>query len=280
VEQYSRAAEVLQPFTGEQGKAEAFNLLGAVEEKRGRFGEAERVFEEAARRESANEDYRFDYGNSLAQHGKLEPALAVFRAAVADLPKSWKLRLGLGSVCYLGGDYESSAQALLEAVKLKPDAVPAYFLLGEAYESAQRFQSAIETAFTTYLKTSPRDPWAYYHYAVILYARAQTGGNNDYRAASANLDEALRLNANFAEAHFQRGLIALAQGQTEQGITSLEKSVRLDPKLAVAHYRLGLAYRRLGEAQRAKEELDQFRTLKNEERYRGRVLKSLSSIGR
>jgi tetratricopeptide (TPR) repeat protein len=279
-EQYNRAAEVLQFFTGEQGKAEAFNLLGTVEEKRGRFGEAESAFEEAARRDSANEDYRFDYGNSLAQHGKLEPALAVFQAAVADLPKSWKLRLGLGSVSYLRGDYESSAEVLLDAVKLKPDDVPAYFLLGEVYDSAQRFQPAIETAFTTYLKTSPRDPWAYYHHAAMLYERAQTGGNNDYRVALANLDEALRLNANFAEAHFQQGLIAVAQGQTEQGITSLEKSVRLDPKLAAAHYRLGLAYQRLGEAQRAKAELDRFRTLKNEERYRGRVLESLSSIGR
>jgi tetratricopeptide (TPR) repeat protein len=213
------------------------------------------------------------------QHGKTEPALAVFRAAVAELPKSWKLRLGLGSVCYLGGDYSSAAQALLDAVKLKPDAAPAYFLLGEAYESAQSLQPAIEAAFTAYLKTSPRDPWAYYHYAGILYARAQAGEGTAYQAATASLDAALRLNANFAEAHYELGLIALAQGRTEQGIASLEKAVKLDPKLAAAHYRLGLAYQRVGQAARAKAELEQFRELKNEERYRGRILKSLSSVG-
>ena len=278
--QYGRAAEVLEPLTREQGKAEAFNLLGAAEEKLGRLNASEHAYEEAAGRESSNEDYRFDYGNALVQHGKTEPALAVFRSAVADLPKSWKLRLGLGSASYLIGDYEGAAQALLEAVNLKPDAVPAYYLLGEAYESADGSQRAIESVLAGYLKTSPRDPWAYYHYAAILYARAQAGESSAYQTAGALLDEALRQNPNFAEAHFERGLIALAQGRVDQGIVSLEKAVKLDPQLAAAHYRLGLAYQRRGDAARAKAELDQFRALKSEERLRGRVLKSLSSAGR
>jgi tetratricopeptide (TPR) repeat protein len=278
-EQYGRAAEVLEHWTSEQGKAEAFNLLGTAEGKLGHTGEAERAFEEAARRDRANEDYRFDYGNSLVQHGKTGPALAAFGAAVHELPQSWKLRLGLGSACYLSGDYNGAAETLLSAVNLKPDAAPTYFLLGEAYAAASELQPAIEAAFTAYLKTSPPDPWAHYHYATILYARARAGEATAYDAATTNLNEAVRLDAAFAEAHYELGLIALAQGRSKQGIASLEKSVKLDPKLAVAHYRLGLAYQRLGEFARAKAELDQFRALKNEERYRGRVLKSLSSAG-
>jgi len=278
--QYDRAAEILQMLTNAQGRAEAFDLLGTVEDKRAHPDSAERAFLEAARREGANDDYRFNYGNSLVQHGKLETGVEAFRAAVSDLPGSWKLRIGLGSACYLAGDYQGAAKALLAAVAIKPDSETAYFLLGEAYDSAERFQAAIERAFARYVKAAPRDPWAYYHYAAIQYGHDQAGGHGDYRAAVANLNEALRLNPNFAEAHYELGLIALAQGKVEQGIGALEKAVSLDPQLAAAHYRLGLAYQRTGNSARAKEELNRFRALKDNAHYRARVLEALGSMSR
>ncbi len=145
-ERYDKASEALQPLTSPQGKAEAFDLLGTLEDKRAHPDAAEQAFEEALRREPANEDYRFDYGNALLQHGKLQPAIAAFHGALREMPESAKLQIGLGSAYYLSGDYESSAQALLEAVKLKPDSATAFFLLGEAYDSAARFQPAIERA--------------------------------------------------------------------------------------------------------------------------------------
>jgi tetratricopeptide (TPR) repeat protein len=278
--QVDRAAALLRPFTGPQGKAEAFDLLGAIEEKRGHSEAAENAFQEAARRDAGNEDYRFDYGNSLLQHAKLQPAVVAFGSAVSDLPSSGKLRVGLGSVCYLSGDYVSAVQELLEAVRLKPDSMTAYFLLGEAYDSAERFQPAIEASLKSYLKTRPRDPWAYYHYGVIRYGRAQAEGRNEDASASDDLREALRLNPNLAEAHLELGIIAMSQGKMEQAIAALEKAASLDPSLAPVHYRLGLAYQKIGNEARAKAERDQFRSLKNQERYRSRVVESLAAMGR
>ena len=272
--QYDRAAGILQTLSGSEGKAEVFDLLGSVEEKRGHGDSAEHAFAEAARRDGANEDYRFNYGNSLAQHGKVKEAVGVFGTAVSDLPKSWKLRIGLGSADYLAGDYPAAAEALLAAVALKPDSTSAYFLLGEAYDSAQRFQPEIEKAFAGYLKGGPHDPWAYYHYAVIRHARGDNG------AATANLNQALRLNPKFAEAYFELGLIALGQGRVSEGIGALEKAVSIDPQLATAHYRLALAYRKAGNTARAEEELARFRALKTDAHYTGRVLESLSSMSR
>jgi len=271
--QLDRAAVVLQPFADAHGKAEAFDLLGQIEEKRGHSEAAENDFNEAAQRDPANEDYRFDYGNSLVQHGKLESAMAVFRAAVSDHSDSWKLRLGLGSVCYLSGDYLAAVQELMEAVRLKPDSAMAYFLLGEAYDSAGRFQPAIEATLRSYLKTGPHDPWAYYHYAVILK------GKEDREAAAA-LQRALSLNPDFAEVYLELGILALAQDKTEVAISHLEKAVHLAPALAAAHYRLGLAYRSIGNQVRAKAEFDEFRNLKSQENYRSRVLESLAAVGK
>ena len=278
--QYDRAAEVLQPFAISDGNAEAFDLIGTIEEKQGHSAEAERKFEQAARREPANEDYRFDYGNALVQHGKLNEAITVLRAAVSDLPKSARLHTGLGSALYLSGEYEDAAQELLKAVGLEPNSATVYFLLGKAYDSAKRFQPAIEDAFKAYLKTTPRDPWAFYHYATIQYERSKADGRNDYSEATTSLIQALRLNPNFAEARAQLGLIALDQGHTQQGIRSLEKANSLDPNLASSHYRLGLAYQKLGNSTRAKEEFDRFRALQNDDSYHRRVRESLAQMGR
>lgn len=279
-DQYERAADVLRPFTGAGGKAEACNLLGAIEEKRGRAVEAEHAFEEAAARETSNESYKFDYGNSLLQHGKVGPAVQVFRAAVSDLPSSWKLRIGLGSAYYLASEYENAARALLEAVKLRPDSAAGWHLLGEAYDSAPALQREIEAAFASYLETAPRDPNSYYHYGAILFQREQAEGRPDHQRAIQNLTHALRLNPDLAEAHFELGLIALAEGKTEQSIAELQKAIRLEPELAAAHYRLGLAYKRAGDETRAREELNRFRILKEDERQRSRVLRSLASMAR
>jgi tetratricopeptide (TPR) repeat protein len=277
---YDQASDVLQPLTGPQGKAQTFDLLGTIEEKRAHAGAAEQAFEEAARREPKNEDYRFDYGNALLQHGKLQPAIVAFRAALVDVPGSAKLQIGLGSAYYLSGDYEACIQALLEAVNTQPDSSTAFFLLGEAYDSAARFQPAIERAFESYLKTAPRDAWAYYHYGAILYTRAQTDAPNNYEAATKRLEEALRLNPGFAEAYFELGLVALAEGRVEQAVNALQKAISCDPQLAPAHYRLALAYQRLGNTVLAKEELDRFRALKDQRRYHAQVLQSLSLMGR
>jgi tetratricopeptide (TPR) repeat protein len=139
-------------------------------------------------------------------------------------------------------------------------------------------QPAIETAFGSYLKSAPRDGWAYYHYGAILYQRAQASGRGDYRLAILNLNQALRLNPKFAQAYFELGLIAMAEGKTEQSMAALQKAVSLEPGFAAAHYRLGLAYKRIGNETRAQQEVSRFRALKEDERQRGRVLESLAAM--
>lgn len=278
-DQYERAADVLRPFTGAGGRAEASNLLGAIEEKRGRTLEAEHAFEAAAAREPSNESYRFDYGNSLLQHGNIGPALQVFSTAVSDFPGSWKIKIGLGSAYYLASEYENAARVLLEAVKLRPDSAAGWYLLGEAYDSAPALQREIGAAFASYVETAPRDPGAYYHYGVILFQRAQADGRTDYQKATQNLNQALRLNPNLAEAHFELGLIALAQGKTRQSIAELQKAVSLEPGFGTAHYRLGLAYKKIGNETAAREELSRFKALREDEHQRGRVLQSLATMG-
>jgi len=277
---YDRAAETLEPLLASQSKAEIQDLFGTIEEKRSHPANAERAFGRAAQQEPANEDYRFDFANALLQHGKQDAAIAEFQSAVSALPRSWKLRLGLGSAYYLAGIYEGGAENLLEAVKLQPDSAPAYFLLGEAYDSWQHLQPEVQRVFADYLKRRPRNAWAYYHYGVILLGHAQSGEGEDFQAAAANFEQALRLNPTFAEPYFQLGVIAQLQGRMKASVGPLEKAIGFDPNLAGAHYRLALAYQRLGDTASANEEFRRFRAIKDQTRHQQRVLESLAGVGR
>lgn len=282
-ERFDRAGEVLRPLVQQGKKAEAYDLLGLVQEKLGNPAQAEELFRQAVALDPTSEDLHFNYANHILQFKSSPDAINAFVSEVERFPQSWRMHLGLGSAYYLAGRYEETAQALLRAIQLKPDSRLAYFLLGKVYESVESSQGPIQQVFKAYCAKAPDDPWAYYHYGTILYLLAQSGSPPDFAQATLMLEKALGQNPNFAEAHFQLGLIAQSEGQWEQGVRHLEEAIRLDPKMAAAHYRLGLAYQRFGEKEKAKAEFELFEALKSENqagRDKQTVLQYLSEDGK
>ena len=273
--QPDKAAGVVQALLGGPGAAEAYNLLAEVESARKRQREALAAYRRAAELEPGNGDYRFDYAAALVEVEGAAAGAAEFAGGVRDFPGSWRMRLGSGSAAYLEGRYEEAVRALLEAVRLQPSAREAYYLLGHAYESAQSLHPEVAKAFEAYLSRKPDDPWALYHYGTILYLRSQSEGEKTYALARAYLLKAVSLKPDFAEAYVQLGMIA---EKDEEAVKHLERAVELSPGLASAHYRLGLALQRLGDRERARQEMDLFRKLRaeNEAAERARVLDSLS----
>lgn len=274
--QPDRAAGALQPLLTGPRSAEAYNLLAEVESARKRPQEALAAYRRAAELEPGNEDYRFDYAAALVEMEGAATGATEFSAGVRDLPKSWRMHLGSGCAAYLEGRYEEAVRALLEAVRLEPSASEAYYLLGHAYESAQSLQPEVAKAFEAYLGRKSDDPWALYHYGTILYLRSQSEGQSTYERARVHLLKAVRLKPDFAEAYVQLGMIA---EKDEEAVKHLERAIELSPGLASAHYRLGLALQRLGDRERAKQEMDLFRKLRaeSEAAERARVLQSLSN---
>jgi tetratricopeptide (TPR) repeat protein len=265
---HSKSADTLQALLAHQPRAEAFNLLAQVEEQRKRYLEAVRAFQKAAELEPGNEDYRYDYAFELLRHRTDRASIAIFASGVRDFPKSFKLRLGLGSAYYIVDKQEEAARVLLEAIQIEPSNKVAYLFLGKTYEQAGSFQTAVMKAFKAYLERGPRDPWAYYHYGMILYLSTQSAPKPDFQAAKSHLDRALRLNPRFAEAYLQLGIIEQHEDQNQESLLSLKRAVHSNPKLAAAHYRLGLAYRRLGQKDEAAAEFALFEKL-NAERQAG-----------
>ena len=180
--------------------------LGLVATAQRQFAEAERHFQRAAAMEPRNDQAHSYLGcaGSFRRNAGRRPGTKRRPSALSagDLPTSVKLRIGLGSVCYLAGHYECAARTLLEPVRLRPDSAPAYFLLSEAYECAEGLQPAILAALAAYVKTRPRDAWANYHYGLILYAKAAaktdhySGFRSDSRAISSKISSMVFLPSN------------------------------------------------------------------------------------
>src|SRR2546430_12850827 len=63
-----------------------------------------------------------------------------------------------------------------------------------------------------------------------------------YQEALSSLQEALKLDPNFAIAHNSAGVVYDKLGRSAEAINSCERAVVLKPDLAVAHYNLGVLY--------------------------------------
>ena len=91
-----------------------------------------------------------------------------------------------------------------------------------------------------------------------LYKQAQDAlGQGDLTRARARLEEALRLDEKYAEAHTLLGFTLGQQGSFRRPSAHLERAIALQPESSDAHYHLGVALWYSGEKDRAVAELQQ-----------------------
>jgi tetratricopeptide (TPR) repeat protein len=91
---------------------------------------------------------------------------------------------------------------------------------------------------------------------------AETG---EYDAAIHNFDEAIRIDAKFAPAYENRGIVELAKGDLDRAIGDFDEAIKLDPKNPLAFSNRGQAHRAKGDSARAIADFDQ--AIKLEPRY-------------
>jgi len=273
------ALQAIRPWTSGDGRAEAYNLLGAIEEKQGHFSDATRAYDTAVRLAPENEDFRIDSAGVRATTGDFEGAAAGFAQAARDFPHAVRARLGLGAVEYLSGMYEDAARALMDAITIQPRQPVAFDLLGKTFESVPALQGEIKRLFERYLATKPREAAPYVHYGTMLYLAAGGDGPDRYREAKRYVSEALTREPTYAPAHFQLGVIAQTEGRLPDAAQAFERAIAVSPSYATPHYRLANVYKRLGQADRAAAELNRFQQLKAEdnERERATLLRSVTA---
>jgi len=261
-----QAAALLSRLLAHQESAELENLLGDVEQGRGNRPRSLVAFRRAAELEPHNEEYRYDYAQSLAASSLLNEALEAFKGATRDFPDSVRMWLGWGATYYLAGNYAEAARTLLHGADVGPQSPRAYYLLGRAFDAAGPIQSVITRRFADYLAQKPNDAWAEYFYGRILVLRGRQSSPEDLAEAQRHLERAIALDARLAEAHAELGSLLELTNQFGAARRELERAVDLDPKSSTSFYKLAGFYRRTGESEREQKALAKFQELKTKER--------------
>ena len=112
-----------------------------------------------------------------------------------------------------------------------------------------------------YLAAHPNDAEAHLVYALALRKEPEQNANSRQEIAS-QLKRALQLDPRMARAHFLLGDLESEVNNLSGAIDEFVAGSKLEPENAEAHYRLSLLYRRVGQQEAARKEMDTFRSLR------------------
>jgi tetratricopeptide (TPR) repeat protein len=265
-DQYAEAAQFLSQASRLDPQASApHRLIGDVEEKLGHPLEAERAYESAATLDPSEENL-LDWGSELLVHRALEPATQVFSKGNHLFPKSVRMLVALGVAWYARGAYREAARCLENASDMAPRDPTPYLFLGKMQTVAAIPEPGSVERLARFVKLYPDKALANYYYAVGLWKQLKGGSQNgriaaeNFKLVDSLLRTAVRLDPQLGAAHLQLGIVYAERSDYQLAIPEFQKAVEvsaaLDDTAQQAHYRLAQAYRRTGDHEHVKVELE------------------------
>lgn len=236
----------------------------------GQNDQAIRLLDGVVRDEPLNADARLLLGSLLAEAGKQTEAIAQLSEVVRLRPQSAEAQNALGEAYNKFGDIKAARGPFEKAVALNPSFAAAQVNLGLVLVQAGEWQSAAAHLDRAIQLLGHTVDAAYPH-----YLRAKVfSALNDTSQALKQLQEAVALRPDFAEAWSDLGLARKATLDDAGALAAYKRAVELNPSDAVAQYRLGAEYLRGGQTHAAVEHLEQAYRLNPEDQS---TLNSLQS---
>jgi tetratricopeptide (TPR) repeat protein len=250
-----------------------------------------------ARRQRWVAEAIFVQGLLTAQAGQKDEALQLLRQADGyGFPPLDSPLVMVAADCLLSlQEYALAAQAYGEILKRTPANVKARLSRGIALYSSGRLAAA-ERELRLVLRQAPGTPQADYSLGAVLFDQKRTDeakthlerelardpgcasclaklahiaylGGDDQRCESL-LVKAAALDPTHVESNLVLGMLEIRTGRYDLAIQHLTGVVEQVPGSATAHYQLALAYQRSGNGAKAREHLEAFNRLIQEEKAR------------
>ncbi|MEI7553783.1 tetratricopeptide repeat protein [Candidatus Chlorohelix sp.] len=279
-------SEVYPRYENPVARAIIYFFLGNAYYYCNQLEKALRCYQEAWALDSQLFEARVNMGVALALQGKLDFSVKSFIGVVRDNPELAIARYNLGMAYLEKGDFGKCRRELGNAIKINPRYAVAFRGLGISYfkELQLSEQNRADNKALPSPKQDNSDNHLLYEEAITRigdalrlkpdYARARVDlgrirlhqaqsdlyeSEKCYHQASAELQEALRIDHTLVEAHYMLGLLLREQQDLESAVLSLKEAVRQsrterDPFYALAHYAQGEIYQQRGQVELAKEE--------------------------
>jgi tetratricopeptide (TPR) repeat protein len=175
------------------------------------------------------------------KQGKLIPAIASYRQAIASNPDDPAAYVALAQTQVFAGQYEEAQKSAESAILLKNDNSMAHAVLAWALGSQGNYIEA-EDSIQRALTLDPNNALAHAYYVEIL---VDSGSFDVIDKAIEESKVAVALAPDTLETHRARGYILEATGNYEQAIREYELAIAINSKIADLYLSLGRNYRRL-----------------------------------
>jgi tetratricopeptide (TPR) repeat protein len=241
---------------GSNNIADVHAHRGDLAESEGHPLEAVEEYKRAAEMDPS-EPNLFAWGAELLLHRAFEPAIEVFTKGRRLYPGSVRLLVGLSVATYSRGLNDQANRLFLEACDLDPKDPTPYLFLGRLQDSERVEPPGWTERLKRFVSLHPENALAHYYYSISL--RKRSGQHQaDSAAIEAELKKAVELDPHLGAAYLQLGILFSGQKEFPQAIDAFQKAIEVTPFPDEAHYRLAQVYRKTGEAEKARNEIEIF----------------------
>jgi tetratricopeptide (TPR) repeat protein len=242
---------------GQREIARARRLLEA-----GSNDQAIAILRGVLREEPESGDAHLLLGSALAMVPERSEALKELQRAVELQPASALAHFSLGTVQARFGDPEAAQQSFEKALQLDPGFAEAHVSLAMILGQKKELAAAREHLAQSIRIYGNAPPAAQSHYLLAQILLEQNAPDQ----ALAEVDTAISLRPNYAEAFVAQGLIRKWQHNNTAAIAAFKRAAALAPDNFDAQYELGSAYLRAPDASAAVAPLRQAAALKPDDR--------------
>jgi tetratricopeptide (TPR) repeat protein len=254
----SARESVLRTQLAHEDNANLRVQLADLEEMEGKPLDAVHDYQRAAEMQPT-EPNLFAWGAELLLHHAPEPANEVFANGRHLYPESTRMMLGLGAAWYAQRSTDRAAQMFMAACDVDPNDPTPYLFLGKLEGTEQVLLPGWADRMKRFAVLHPQNAMAHYLYAVSLMKRDTRAGNLD--TVEAELNAAIKLDSHLGEAYLYLGILRTERGDFPGAIAALQKAMETTPVPEEAHYRLAQLYRRMGNTEKANQEIVQYKKL-------------------
>jgi tetratricopeptide (TPR) repeat protein len=195
--------------------------------------------------------------------GLNEHALAVnaYREYLQRAPADVAARLGLATSLYASRKFDLARVELDDVTRRAPGAAGAQYLLGSVLVELGDYEAA-RTHLARELAADPTCVGCLSRLAHLAYLEGREAECDSLLAKASALDPA------DVETRMIAGLLAFRRERYDAAIEHLAFVVERSPGYMAARYQLAMAYRRVGNAQKAAEQLEAYQQLLREQKAR------------
>ncbi|HKV80976.1 MAG TPA: tetratricopeptide repeat protein [Candidatus Sulfotelmatobacter sp.] len=168
-----------------------------------------------------NDSFVYALGSANVGKGRLPDALDLFERLLLKHPQDAGLMYAIGAVYYLQGKFNDAEASLKQSLAAQPNQVAAAYYLALTYNAIGDDDRAIPI-FRDLIKKNPQHVPSYVKLGGILVRQ------HEYEEAQRDLEQALSLDPDSVEAHYQLGLVLRRLGKSAESETQFAESRRLE----------------------------------------------------